>query len=187
MSVIRAKQTPQLWCYYRPWMGTVLGFSSTIAETKCLNSAGAPSLAVPAFSFDRQGGRVGDVDSFIHSGYFYRASLSPLLLRSAPDTARILCQSFTKRQLRVKHLPKVLTWPLERDSNWRSFGRKAPNLPMSHHAQLCRCSFFGSVSPKLEWRRRRATLMMYVITELTNWIQIIGVCRMKKPTCTCIL
>jgi len=25
---------------------------------------------------------------FIHSGYFYSASLSPLLLRGAPDTAR---------------------------------------------------------------------------------------------------
>ena len=27
---------------------------------------------------------------FIHSGYFYSASSSPLLLRGAPDTARIL-------------------------------------------------------------------------------------------------
>ena len=30
--------------------------------------------------------------SFIHSGYFYRASSSPLLLRGAPDTARILSE-----------------------------------------------------------------------------------------------
>jgi len=27
--------------------------------------------------------------SFIHSGYFYSASSSPLLLRGAPETARI--------------------------------------------------------------------------------------------------
>jgi len=58
--------------------------------------------------------------SFIHSGYFYRASLSPLLLISAPITSRILCRSFTpkrRRQLRVKDLLKVSTWRLERESN----------------------------------------------------------------------
>ena len=46
--------------------------------------------------------------SFIHSDYFYSASSSPLLLRIAPDTARILCRSSTlkcNRQLRVKDLP----------------------------------------------------------------------------------
>ena len=32
--------------------------------------------------------------SFIHSGYFYSASSSPLLLRGAPSTARILCREF---------------------------------------------------------------------------------------------
>jgi len=31
---------------------------------------------------------------FTHSGYFYSASTSPLLLRGAPATARILCRSF---------------------------------------------------------------------------------------------
>src|SRR6218665_1922624 len=58
--------------------------------------------------------------SFIHSGYFYSTSSSPLLLRGAPDTARILCQSFTlkrHRKLRVKDLPKVPTWQLEWDLN----------------------------------------------------------------------
>src|SRR6218665_3867740 len=57
--------------------------------------------------------------SSIHSDHFYSASSSPLLLRSAPDTARILCLSFTPkhhRQLRVKDLPKVPTWQLERDA-----------------------------------------------------------------------
>ena len=65
----------------------------------------------------------GTEHSFIHSGYFYNVSSSPLLLRGAPDTARILCRSFTPkrhRQLCVKDLPKVPTWRIERDSNPRS-------------------------------------------------------------------
>ena len=33
-----------------------------------------------------------------------------------------------------EEMPKVPTWRLERDSNLRFFGRKAWNLPMSHHA-----------------------------------------------------
>src|SRR6218665_1926715 len=62
--------------------------------------------------------------SFIHSGYFYSASSSRLglLLRGAPDAARILCRSFTPKRhrlVRVKDLPKVPTWRLERDSNPR--------------------------------------------------------------------
>ena len=39
------------------------------------------------------------------------------------------------RQLRVKDLPKVPTWRLNWNSNLRLFGRKAANLPLSHHAQ----------------------------------------------------
>src|SRR6218665_1240108 len=56
---------------------------------------------------------------FIHSGYFYSVSSSPLLLIGATNTALILCHSFTpkrRRQLRVKVL-KVPGWRLERDSN----------------------------------------------------------------------
>jgi len=34
-------------------------------------------------------------DTLIHSGYFYSASSSPLLLRGAPDRARILCRRYT--------------------------------------------------------------------------------------------
>src|SRR6218665_1540593 len=51
--------------------------------------------------------------SFIHSEYFCSTFQSQLLLRGAPDTARILCRRFTPkhhRQLRVKDLPKVPTW-----------------------------------------------------------------------------
>src|SRR6218665_1561613 len=50
-----------------------------------------------------------ELNSFIHSGYFYSDSSSPLLLRGAPDTARILCRSLSlkrHRQLRVKDLQK---------------------------------------------------------------------------------
>src|SRR6218665_1205226 len=73
--------------------------------------------------------------SFIHSGYFYSTFSNALLLRGTPDTALILCQNFTPNwQLRVKDLPKVPAWQLERDSNPRPFGRKTSNLPMSHHA-----------------------------------------------------
>src|SRR6218665_1063702 len=79
------------------------------------------------------------MNEFIHSGYFYIASLSPLLLRGAPDYSietLILCRSSHAkryRQLRVKDLSKVPTWRLEWDSNLRPSGRKAPNLPMNHH------------------------------------------------------
>src|SRR6218665_486998 len=77
------------------------------------------------------------LDSFIHSEYFYSASSSPLLLRGAPDAAWILCWGFTPkrhRQLRVKDLPKVPMWQLERDSNPQPSGRQVSTLPMSHHA-----------------------------------------------------
>src|SRR6218665_875141 len=40
------------------------------------------------------------IHSFIHSDHFYSASSSILLIRSAPDTARILCQSFTPKRHR---------------------------------------------------------------------------------------
>ena len=71
----------------------------------------------------------------IHSGYFYSASSSPLLLRGAPYSTRILCRNFTPkhhRHLRVKDLPKIPTWQVERESNPWPFGRKASTLPMRH-------------------------------------------------------
>src|SRR6218665_1745125 len=70
---------------------------------------------------------------------FNSDSSSLLLLRGAPGTAWILRRSFTPkrhRQLRVKDLPKVPTCRPERESNPEPFGRKATNLPMSHHAPL---------------------------------------------------
>ena len=80
------------------------------------------------------------ISSFIHSGYLYSASSGPLLLRGAPDTARIMCLSFTRkrhRQLRVKDLSKVSTWRLEPDSNPRPSGQQLLTLPMSHHVSQC--------------------------------------------------
>jgi len=71
-----------------------------------------------------------DKHTHIHPGYFYSASSSLLLLRGAPDTARILRRSFMPkrhRQLWGKDLPKVPMW-------W-----KVSNLPMSHHAPHIPC------------------------------------------------
>ena len=76
------------------------------------------------------------IHSFIHSDPLYSAYSCPLLLRSATDTARILCRSFTPkrhRQLRVKDFPKVPTWRLERDSNPRLSGRKISTQIMRNH------------------------------------------------------
>jgi len=75
------------------------------------------------------------INSFINSGYFYSVSWSPLLLRGALGTARILYRSFTRkrhRQLRVKDFPKVPTWRLERDSNPRPSGRQVSTTNASY-------------------------------------------------------
>src|SRR6218665_2161169 len=93
---------------------------------------------------------------FIHSRYFYKASSSSLLLRGAPDTARIPCQDFTPkrhRQLRVKDLPKVITWRLERDSNPRPTGQQLSTLSMSHHVpqESSESSYRGSVNTEMEF------------------------------------
>ena len=50
--------------------------------------------------------------SFIHSGHFYSAPLSPLLLGGAPDYSTDTVSEFhaeAHRQLQVKDLPKVPT------------------------------------------------------------------------------
>ena len=85
--------------------------------------------------------------SFIHSDQFYSASSSPLLLRGAPDTARILCQNFPSKrhgQLQVKDLPKVPTWRVEWSLNPWPFGQKALTLPMRHTRPLCLFLLFFS-------------------------------------------
>src|SRR6218665_2428869 len=65
------------------------------------------------------------IHSFIHSGHFYSAPSSPLLLRGAPDYSTDTVSEFlaeAHRQLQVKDLPKVPTWRLERESNPRLSG-----------------------------------------------------------------
>jgi len=77
---------------------------------------------------------------FIHSGNFYRASSSPLLLRGAPDTAQILCRSFKK------DLPKVPMWWLERDSNLRPFGRKANGMWLISNLGYICCTLYEKIT-----------------------------------------
>src|SRR6218665_746535 len=65
---------------------------------------------------------------FIHSGHFYSALSSPLLLRGTPDYSTDTVSEFqaeAHRQLQVQDLPKVPTWRLERESN--------PDLPVESH------------------------------------------------------
>src|SRR6218665_670468 len=62
------------------------------------------------------------IHSFIHSGHFYSAPSSSLLLRGAPNYSTATVSEFhaeAHRQLQVKHLPKCPTWRLERESNPR--------------------------------------------------------------------
>src|SRR6218665_2990349 len=54
-----------------------------------------------------------DSPVFIHSGHFYSAPSSPLLLRGAPDYSTDTVSEFhakAHRQLQVKDLSKVPTW-----------------------------------------------------------------------------
>ena len=74
--------------------------------------------------------------SFVH--YMQAISIVPLQVQSyseALSTQHKYCVGVNKpkrhRQLRLKDLPKAPTWRLERDSNPRSFGRKATNLPIA--------------------------------------------------------
>jgi len=94
---------------------------------------------------------VSFIHSCIHLDYFYSDSSSPLLLRGAPDTARILLWGFMPnrhRQLWAKDLPKVSKCRQKWDSNPQPFGQMATYLPMSDHdPQLVRlaCSRLLSV------------------------------------------
>ena len=75
-------------------------------------------------------------DSFIHSGHFYSAPSSPLLLGGTPDYTTDTVSEFhaeTHRQLQVKDLPKVPTWQLERESNPRPSRWKSSSQPRHHH------------------------------------------------------
>ena len=69
------------------------------------------------------------IQSFIHSGYFYSTSSSPLLLRGTPEYS-IDAESELTRRIAAGNCE----WQLQWDSNLRPSGRKAQNLPLSHHA-----------------------------------------------------
>src|SRR6218665_3573140 len=76
-------------------------------------------------NINRNGGSSHLCCSFIHSGHFYSAPSSPLLLRGAPDYSTDTVWEFhaeAHRQLQVKGLQKVPTWRLERESNPRPSG-----------------------------------------------------------------
>src|SRR6218665_1456816 len=88
-------------------------WSKAVRVSVCI---GPTSLCMHVYSF---------IHSFIHSGHFYSASSSPLLLRGAPDHSTDTVSEFhaeEHRQLQVKDLPKVPTWRLERESNPRPSG-----------------------------------------------------------------
>src|SRR6218665_1701799 len=85
--------------------------------------------------------------SFVHENNtdFYSTSSSPLLLRGAPDTARILCWSFTPkrhRQLRAKAQgPYVAARAGVEPTTLWTIGVDSTNEPpcptMSHYAHKC--------------------------------------------------
>jgi len=99
----------------------LLSYLSSLSKplTTAHNPSHSPVGSLKALSWVRS-------SSFIHSGHFYSASSSLLLLRGAPDTARILCRSFTPKRTGncIKDLPKVPTWRLEQESNPRPSGCK---------------------------------------------------------------
>src|SRR6218665_1840844 len=81
-----------------------------------------------------------DFHSFIHSGHFYSAPSSPLLLRGAPDYSTDTVSEFhaeAHRQLQVKDLPKVPTWRLKRESNPR------PSVESNRLNQCATMSYFS--------------------------------------------
>jgi len=73
----------------------------------------------------------------IHSEYLYSASLSPLLLRDAPDYNMDSESELTHRSAtghwEWRACPRSIRDGVKWDSNLPSSGRKAPNLPLSHH------------------------------------------------------
>ena len=75
-------------------------------------------------------------NSFIHSGHFYSAPSSPLLLRGAPEYSTDTVSDFhaeAHMQLQVKDLPKDPMCRLERESNPWPYGWKSSSQPRRHH------------------------------------------------------
>src|SRR6218665_213231 len=80
--------------------------------------------------------------SFIHSGYFYIASSNPLLLRGARPESRHSTDTVSEfhadapQTVASKGLVQGPDVAVRAVSHPRPFGRRAMNLPMSHHAPL---------------------------------------------------
>ena len=90
-----------------------------------------PPLIIPSTTDNRK-------TIFIHPGYFYSASLSPLLLRGQ-RRSRIQQLTLHAEALQVTvserlTCPRSKAWRLESNSNPRPSGSKALTQPMCHHA-----------------------------------------------------
>ena len=77
---------------------------------------------------------------FVHSGYFYSASSSPLPLRGAPNTGRKLCRIRVSRRSATGNC-EWKTCP--RSLRGARSGRKVTNLPMSHHGPQSSYAIIG--------------------------------------------
>src|SRR6218665_3604874 len=88
-------------------------------------------------------------------------------------------------QLRVKDLPKVPMWWLGWDSKLRPSGRKAPNLPLSHHAPPCE-PFECQVCLTLLQLHDLYRNWLYITLQLQLWLmiflQVFGLCALQAPT-----
>src|SRR6218665_557659 len=79
------------------------------------------------------------IHSFIHL-FIQTISIAPLQVHYYSEASQNNTDTISEfhaelpQATAVKDLPKVPTWRLERDSSPQPFGRKATNLPMSHHA-----------------------------------------------------
>ena len=69
----------------------------------------------------------------IHSGYFYSTSSSPLLLRGAPDTTRILCRSFMSKRHSNSISPQLFHSQLKT----LLFSKSYPDLSSSSYLPPC--------------------------------------------------
>ena len=126
-----------IWMSWSPWRGfcgrwEVLGDSITLRYMSILWS----------ISFCLQAHNSFDFMQIIHSFWIFysTSSKSTTAQRRSHQLQHWYCVRVNTpkryRQLWVKDLPKVPTWWLEWDSNLQHSGRKAPNLPLSHHAPL---------------------------------------------------
>src|SRR6218665_2333549 len=97
-------------------------FNQFLHFLKCSNQTSITSVRSKIFSFCKKYFEANPVQihSFIHSGYFYSASSSPLPFRGAPDYSTDTVSEFhaeANRQLQVNDLPKVPTWRNNSNNN----------------------------------------------------------------------